>query len=110
MSTASDSSAGLPAAPASPGITINGRTLAYVAALLLGGGLGGGSVSIASNPAHALEQLQAEVGSLKQSVETVAVAAVEIKAQLRADRRDLERLETELGDHESRLRRLETAD
>lgn len=96
-------------APSQPGgITISGKTMAYALALLLGGGAAGGGVSFASGPS------KEDFAGLKNSVETVAVTAVEIKAELanaRKERRDLEG-DLEKAEHkaeklEERVRALE---
>ncbi len=88
-------------------VTLNTKTVIQIGALLLGAALGGGGVSFAASPAEPLAQLKEEIERLKASVETVAVAAVEIKAELRQSRKTEERLEEAIKDHEERLRALE---
>ena len=73
-----------------------------LAALALTGSLAGGGVSYATQPGK-------ELAALKASVDTVAVAVVELKAELRAERRDIGRLEEEVKDLKERVRAVEMA-
>lgn len=92
------------------GITLNARTITLLAAMLGGGVLGGGGLSLASNPADEVRQLSDEVEKLGQQVNTVALAIADMKAEVKADRRDIGHLQKQLDDHESRLRGLEGGD
>lgn len=92
------------------GITLNGRTLTLAAALLLGGGVGGGGLSVLQNPTKEISGLRQDIESLKSTTETVAIAAVEIKADMNARNRDLHKAETKLEELTKRVRVLEQAD
>ena len=87
-----------------PAIAVNARTILLLVALLSGGVVGGGGISIATGPS------KEDFAALKASVETVAVAMVEIKADLAADRRFANGRDKTLDDHEKRIRKLEEAD
>lgn len=100
----SDSEVSQPNAPApapvashSPGITIQGKTLAQVAAIAVAAALGGGGVSFAAQPAD-------ELRDLRTVIETVALSVNEIKSELRFARETTEKIESRIDDLESRMR------
>jgi chromosome segregation ATPase len=94
-------------APSEGSFTVNSRTLMFAAALLTGGAVGGGGISIAANPSNEVASLEEDINELKRSVESVALAIADMRAEVKADRRDIDNLEKDIEDHESRIRKLE---
>lgn len=97
--------------PSSTGttITFNPKTMLTLAAFALfgAGGGAGGSQLLGSGMQKEVAALQKEVQDLKHSVETVAVSVVEMKADLKAERRNEIKVDEVLKDHEERIRNLE---
>jgi hypothetical protein len=94
----------------SPSINLSPKNLALAALLFLGGAGGGGlgSGMLGGGLEKEVASLGIVVQELKHSVEIVSVSMVEIKTELKADRRANEKLEAKIEDHEKRIRVLET--
>jgi len=91
-------------------INVSPRNLALAALLFLGGAGGGGIGSglLGGNLEKEVASVGEVVQDLKRSVEIIGVSMVEIKTELKADRRANEKIEKKVQDHEERIRALET--
>lgn len=102
------------AAISTPGtIAVNPRTLAFLAAALLGGAGADGAISIFSEPkapvvlVEKMDRLEAAQEKLDGKVEIVAVAVTDMKADVKIERADHQALKRDVEELKRRVRELE---
>lgn len=98
-------------------LVINTKTMMMLGALLLGGTVGGGGISLATKAPSApvtapevtaaLVDLNAKVVASNVTLGAITVTLAEMKQQLNSTSRENDKRDADVADHEARLRRLE---
>lgn len=81
-------------------LRLDAKTVAAVLAFLIGGGAMGLGGSYAARPDEALHALEEEVSDSAKRIEQAARDIADVKAEVKADRRDILRLEQLIDKHE----------
>jgi len=88
-------------------IPVSGKTLGIVLAFIVGlGGAGGGFAALGGGIGA---EVMAEVKGLKRTIESLSLAMVDLRGDLKVDRSTVTRTVEDVADHEKRIRRLEEA-
>lgn len=81
-------------------LTLDAKTIAAIVAFLVGGGAAGLGGSYAARPDAVLREMKEEIEDSGKRIEQAARDIADVKSEVKADRRDILRLEGELDKHE----------
>jgi len=88
-------------------VPVSGKTLGLALAFFVGiGGAGGGFAALGGGIGA---EVMAEVKGLKRTIESLSLAMVDLRGDLKVDRSTVTRTVEDVADHEKRIRRLEEA-
>lgn len=93
-------------------VILDGKTVAMALAFLAGGGLAGGGTALAgarvpTEMQEAMAETRVAVSDLGKQLGEVQRTLVEMRADRASSGREIERVRSDLADHERRLRELE---
>lgn len=94
-------------------LVINLRTIVIAVVALLGGGIGGGSISLAGSNSvpedvrRDLSETRTSLKELSAQVSTIGAQLARMTASIEAAQHDGARMSDAIGDHETRLRSIE---
>ena len=93
---------------AASSFNVSPKMLAMLGALLLGGTLGGGSISLASQTQpHTAPEVTAALADVSAKLANITVTLAELKTQINGTSRENDKRDAAVADHETRLRRIE---